>query len=278
MKTAIIGLGLIGGSLAKAVRERTDHTVYGYDKNAETMFLAEMTGGIDAPLTEENLGSCDLILIAIRPDYAVQWVREHAESIRKGAIVVDMCGVKRAVVSEIAPLAKQHGFRYIGGHPMAGKEVSGYKNAVSHLFDGASMILTPDQNTDLPLLETLRDFFYALGFARLTFSTPEEHDRIIPYTSQLAHITSSAYIQSPESQEQFGFSAGSFRDLTRVARLDEDMWTVLMLDNADHLSKQVDILVSNLQQYQQALHEKDAEKLHELLKRGREMKENAGGR
>ncbi len=278
MKIGIIGLGLIGGSMAKSIKDKTDHTVFGYDKNDETMFLAKMTKGIDAPLTNENLAECDMLMIAIRPDYAVQWVWDHAGEIGKRAIVVDLCGVKRAVVSQAAPLAKQYGFRYIGGHPMAGKEVAGYTNAASHLFDGASMILTPDDATDLPLLETLRDFFYSLGFARLTFSTPEEHDRIIAYTSQLAHIASSAYIQSPESQEQMGFSAGSFRDMTRVARLDEDMWTVLMMDNADYLSQQVDILVENLQKYQKALHENDAEALRALLKKGREMKESAGGR
>ena len=278
MNIGIIGLGLIGGSMAKSIKEKTSHTVYGYDKNPETMFLAKMTKGIDESLDPDNIGDCEMVLIAIRPDYAVQFVQKHAEKIRKDAIVVDLCGIKRKVVSQIHPLAKQYGFRYIGGHPMAGKEVSGYTNAASHLFDGASMILTPDSDTDLPLLETLRDFFYSLGFAKLTFSTPEEHDRIIAYTSQLAHITSSAYIQSPESQEQFGFSAGSFRDMTRVARLDEDMWTVLMMDNADYLSSQVDILIKNLQKYQDALHRRDADKLHELLKKGREMKENAGGR
>lgn len=278
MNIGIIGLGLIGGSMAKAVCERTPHIVYGYDKNEETMFLAEMTKGINVRLTDENLPLCDMIFVAIRPDYAVQWVKDHAALIRKNAILVDLCGVKRAVVSEIAPLAKAHGFRYIGGHPMAGKEVAGYTNAASHLFDGASMILTPDEETDLPLLEKLRDFFYSLGFGSLTFSTPEEHDRIIAYTSQLAHIASSAYIQSPESQEQMGFSAGSFRDMTRVARLDEDMWTVLMMDNADYLSIQVDILVENLQKYQKALHDMDADALRALLKKGREMKESAGGR
>ena len=278
MNIGIVGLGLIGGSMAKAIKEKTSHTVFGYDKNEETMFLAKMTKGIDAPLSKDNLGECDMLMIAIRPDYAVQWMQDHAAEIGKGTIVVDLCGVKRAVVSEITPLARKYGFRYIGGHPMAGKEVAGYGNAASHLFDGASMILTPDDATDLPLLETLRDFFYELGFAKLTFSTPEEHDRIIAYTSQLAHITSSAYIQSPESQEQMGFSAGSFRDMTRVARLDEDMWTVLMMDNADYLSRQVDILVENLQKYQEALHNRDAEALRALLKKGREMKESAGGR
>ncbi len=278
MNIGIIGLGLIGGSMAKAIREKTDHTVWGYDKNEETMFLAPMMGAVNGTLTDEKLASCDLILIAIRPDYAVQWVKDHADKIPAKAIVVDLCGVKRAVVCEIAPLARQYGFRYIGGHPMAGKEVAGFKNAASHLFDGASMILTPDDQTDLPLLETLRDLFYEIGFARLTFSTPEEHDRIIAYTSQLAHLTSSAYIKSPESQEQMGFSAGSFKDMTRVARLDEQMWTVLMMDNADFLSAQVDILIDHLKEYQQALHERDSEKLCALLKEGREMKEKAGGR
>ena len=140
------------------------------------------------------------------------------------------------------------------------------------------MILTPDENSDLPLLETLRDLFYSLGFAKLTFSTPEEHDRIIAYTSQLAHVVSSAYIKSPESQEQFGFSAGSFKDMTRVARLDEVMWTELMMDNADYLAPQIDLLIEHLQAYQKALHDRDAETLRGLLKEGREMKETAGGR
>ena len=278
MKIGIIGLGLIGGSMAKAVKERTAHYVFGFDKNEETIFLAEMTKGIDARLTAENLPECDIIFVAIRPDFAVQWVQEHVDLIKKGAILVDLCGVKRSVVDAIAPLAKEYGFHYIGGHPMAGKEVAGYINAASHLFDGASMILTPDAETDLPMLETLRDLFYSIGFGKLVFSTPDEHDRIIAYTSQLAHVTSSAYIQSPESQEHMGFSAGSFRDLTRVARLDEDMWTVLMMDNADYLSNQLDILIKNLQEYQDALHRRDAEKLHSLLKKGREMKESAGGR
>lgn len=278
MKIGIIGLGLIGGSMAKAISEKTQHTVYGYDINEETLFLAKMTRGIHEALDDNNIGECELILIAVRPDYTVQWVKDNAEKIRKEAIVVDLCGVKRCVSEAIKPIAKEHSFRYIGGHPMAGKEVAGYNNAAAHLFDGASMILTPDENTDLPLLETLQDLFYSLGFAKLTFSTPEEHDRIIAYTSQLAHIAANAYIKSPESQEQFGFSAGSFRDMTRVARLDENMWTVLMMDNVDFLSKQVDILIGNLQEYQKALHERDAEKLRALLKEGREMKESAGGR
>jgi prephenate dehydrogenase len=277
MKVGIVGLGLIGGSMAKSIKARTSHTVYGSDPDRETMSLARMCGAIDAPLTEEHLPECDLILIAVRPGAAVEWVRSHAQDIAKSAIVVDLCGIKRAVVQGIAPIAEQYGFAYIGGHPMAGKERGGFVNATDDLYVGASMILTPDSRSDLPLLETLKAFFLDIGFAGLTFSDPEEHDRIIAYTSQLAHITSSAYVKSPEAQRRRGFSAGSFQDMTRVAKLDEGMWTELFLDNADFLTEQVDLLVRHLSEYLEALRARDADKLRALLKDGREKKASAGG-
>ncbi|MDO4315195.1 MAG: prephenate dehydrogenase [Oscillospiraceae bacterium] len=277
MNVGIVGLGLIGGSMAKSTKARTAHTVWGADLDGETMSLARMCGAIDAPLTDENLPQCDLILIAIRPGAAIEWVRRHADRIAKSAILVDLCGVKRVVVEGIAPIAEQHGFAYIGGHPMAGKERGGFTSATDSLYVGASMILTPDRRTDMQLLETLKAFFLDLGFAGLTFSDPEEHDRIIAFTSQLAHITSSAYVKSPEAQRRRGFSAGSFQDMTRVARLDEDMWTELFLDDADYLTKELGVLIQNLNAYLDALQAKDAEKLRALLKEGREMKATAGG-
>ena len=277
MIVGIVGLGLIGGSMAKSIKSRTAHTVYGADLGAETMTMARMCGAIDAPLTAENLPECDLVLLAIRPGAAVEWVRRNAEHISKSAILVDLCGVKRTVVAAIAPIAAEHGFAYIGGHPMAGKERGGFTAATDDLFDGASMILTPDQRTDMQLLETLKSFFLDLGFAGLTFSDPEEHDRIIAFTSQLAHITSSAYVKSPEAQRRRGFSAGSFRDMTRVARLDETMWTELFLDDADYLVKELDILIENLSAYSQALKSGDAEQVRALLREGRELKATAGG-
>ena len=277
MNVAIVGLGLIGGSMAKSIKNRTAHTVWGTDLNSETMTMARMCGAIDAPLTDENLPQADLILVAIRPGAAIQWVREHAERIAKSAILVDLCGVKRTVVAAIAPIAEQHGFAYIGGHPMAGRERGGFTASTEDLYVGASMILTPDKRTDMRLLETLKAFFLDLGFAGLTFSTPEEHDRIIAFTSQLAHIVSSAYVKSPEAQKRRGFSAGSFQDMTRVARLDEDMWTELFLDDEDFLTKELDELIGHLTDYRNALRDKDAQRLHDLLKEGRELKATAGG-
>ena len=277
MNVAIVGLGLIGGSMAKSIKNRTAHTVWGADLNSETMTMARMCGAIDAPLTEENLPQADLILVAIRPGAAIQWVRQHAPRIAKSAILVDLCGVKRTVVAAIAPIAEQHGFAYIGGHPMAGRERGGFTASTEDLYVGASMILTPDKRTDMHLLETLKAFFLDLGFAGLTFSTPEEHDRIIAFTSQLAHIVSSAYVKSPEAQRRRGFSAGSFQDMTRVARLDEDMWTELFLDDEDFLTKELDELIGHLTDYRDALRDKDAQRLHDLLKEGRELKATAGG-
>ena len=277
MKVGIVGLGLIGGSMAKSIKARTGHTVFGIARSEETLMMARMCGAIDAPLTQENLSQCDLILIAIRPAAAIEWVRRNAADISKSAVVVDLCGVKRVVVESIAPIAEQRGFAYIGGHPMAGKERGGFTSSTDSLYVGASMILTPDKRTDMQLLEMLKAFFLDIGFANLTFSTPDEHDRIIAYTSQLAHIVSSAYIKSPEAQRRRGFSAGSFRDMTRVARLDEDMWTELFLDDADYLTKEVGELIRHLTEYLDALEAKDAQKLHDLLKDGREKKATAGG-
>lgn len=277
MNIGIVGLGLIGGSMAKSIKARTGHTVYGTDLGAETMTMARMCGAIDAPLTEENLPSCDLILVAIRPQAAIDWVKSHAAAISKSAIVVDLCGVKRSVVAAIAPVAEQYGFAYIGGHPMAGRERGGFTAATDDLYVGASMILTPDKRTDMQLLETLKAFFLDVGFAGLTFSTPEEHDRIIAFTSQLAHIASSAYVKSPEAQRRRGFSAGSFQDMTRVARLDEDMWTELFLADADYLTSELEVLVGHLNEYLDALKNRDAEQLRALLRDGREKKATAGG-
>ncbi|MCI8304942.1 MAG: prephenate dehydrogenase [Lawsonibacter sp.] len=277
MRVGIVGLGLIGGSMAKSIKARTGHSVWGIDLDSETMMMARMCGAIDGALNEETLAQCDLILAAVRPRAAVRWVKDHAAQISRSAILVDLCGVKRTVVEQLTPVAEEFGFAYIGGHPMAGKERGGFTSSSEDLYVGASMILTPDKRTDMKLLETLQAFFLDVGFARLTFSQPEEHDRIIAFTSQLAHIVSSAYVKSPEAQRRRGFSAGSFRDMTRVARLDEDMWTELLLDDADFLTGELNVLIGHLEEYREALENRDAQRLHDLLKEGRELKAAAGG-
>lgn len=277
MNIGIVGMGLIGGSLAKALKTRTGHSVFGVDLNEETMLLSRLSGAIDAPLNNENMGEMDLILIAIRPMAAISWAKENFKNLKTGACVVDMCGVKRIVTEEIEKIADEYGIKYIGGHPMAGKERGKFQNATDSLYVGASMIFTPGKNALPDTLEELNNLFTDIGFARIVFTTPDEHDRIIAYTSQLAHIASSAYIKSPEALRQRGFSAGSFRDMTRVAFMDEDMWTELFLLNSDYLTGQVHLLIENLIEYENALKNKDADALRALLKDGREKKTQAGG-
>lgn len=263
--------------MAKSAKERTGHTVYGADKEPEIITLARMSGAIDGPLNEHNLPWCDIILLAIRPADAVAWVEANARMIAAKAMVVDLCGVKRDVCAKIAPIARRSGFAYVGGHPMAGRERSGFTASVENLFNGAYMVLTPDERADASHLETLKNFFTDLGFAGLTFSTPDEHDRIIAYTSQLPHVVSNACVKSPTAAKRRGFSAGSFLDMTRAARLDEEMWTELFLDNADYLGAELDALIARLGEYANALKERDADALRALLKDGREKKAAAGG-
>lgn len=277
MNIGIVGLGLIGGSMAKSLSSRTAHTVFGIDINAETMMLARLCGAIEGELNDDTLKGCDMVIVALRPHTAVEWVKAHAPLIRRESLVIDLCGVKRAVCAAIAPIAAEYGFSYIGGHPMAGKERGRFINSTDSLFDGASMILTPFGDVDATLPGRLDSFFTDIGFARVVYTIPEEHDRIIAYTSQLAHIVSNAYVRSPDAQRQRGFSAGSFMDLTRVAYLDEDMWTELFLDNADFLTEQLEIFSENLAEYLDALRDRDAERLRDLLRDGREKKSLAGG-
>ncbi len=273
----IVGLGLIGGSMAKAVKFHTDNRVLGTDLDPDTMTLAFASGAIDNVLDGQSIGECDLLLAALPPEALIRWAEENAPRISKTAVLVDLCGVKRLIADAVGPLADRYGFAYVGGHPMAGKEHGGFKNSTAYLFAGASMILTPDGKTDAPLLERLKAFFLSLGFGTITYSTPGEHDRIISYTSQLCHITSSAFVKSPTAQTHMGFSAGSFRDMTRVAYLDENMWTQLFMANADFLTGELDTLIGHLTEYRDAIRSGDRTRLHDLLREGRELKMTAGG-
>ncbi len=268
----IVGLGLIGGSAAKSIRKNTECNILAFDISDEAMTAAKEIGTINGELNADTIGTCDLILIAITPSMIIDWVSVNGKYIRSDAILVDLCGVKRIVMDTLIPIAAKHGFKYVGGHPMAGKEVAGFTNSTPDLFKNASMILAPLPNTQTADLERLKTFFLQMGFGTVVISDMDEHDRIIAYTSQLAHITSSAYIKSPTSRSYMGFSAGSYKDMTRVARLDPKMWTELCMDNADNLETELSELISNLNEYLDALKGRDRDKLHTLFEDGLRIK------
>ena len=271
-QVGIVGLGLMGASLCKALKA-AGYPVLGYDLDESTQKYAGLTGTVDGVLNDENIGQCDFLFIALYPGTAVEYLKGHASLVRKNAIVVDLCGVKRAVCPPCFRLAEEYGFAYIGGHPMAGRQFSGIKYAREDLYRDSTMILVPRENEDLFVLSRLRDLLHAVGFAHVTLTTAEKHDEMIAFTSQLAHVVSNAYVKSPAASGHRSFSAGSYRDLTRVAKLNENMWTELFLDNADYLCRELDGLISGLTAYRDALAAGDAETLRNLLREGRERKE-----
>ena len=272
MKIGIIGLGLIGGSMAKAIKHYTKHTVFGIDNVKQVVLKAKMLKVIDGELTVEQIGECDLIIIALYPNDTITFIREHAKLL-KGNTVVDCCGVKSVVLEAVRPVADEHGFVFIGGHPMAGIEYSGLEYSKIDLFGKATMILVPGPKVDIALLDKVKHFFLSLGFDRIQLSTPEEHDQIIAYTSQLAHVLSSAYVKSEAALKHQGFSAGSFQDMTRVALLNENMWAELFLANSDNLAIEVESLAERLLQYSAAIRNRDEMTLKALLKYGCERKQ-----
>lgn len=272
MKIGIIGLGLMGGSLGKTLKKLGGFTVYGYDISETAMLKAEMLGAINGVLTEETAKDIDMLIVSLYPSSFLSSIERFLPNLKDGAIITDFCGIKRQTVSEMNCLAKKFtNLVFIGGHPMAGREYSGIDRAVSTLFDKASMILT-NVNADIFTLERVKKFYLSLGFSEVVITTPEYHDKAIAFTSQLCHIVSNAFIKNEIASEHFGYSAGSYKDLTRVARLNPEMWAELMIENKDNLSSELDEFIENITKYSNALKLGDKEQLKNLLREGNERK------
>ena len=275
MKICVAGLGLIGGSLAKAIKKHTDEIVYGLDINRDTIASALAQETIDGELTPQELGCCDMVILGLYPQATIDFIKANKDYFKKGSIVIDTCGIKQAVVEAAEETLSGTGVQFLGCHPMAGREVWGFAYALDNLFDKASFIMTPTENTPSEVIEKVRELALRIGFAGCVTATPREHDEVIAFTSQLAHVVSSAYIKSPSLFKQAGFSAGSFKDLTRVAKLNEDMWTSLFLLNREPLLFELDHIIGALTDYRDAIKDGDSGRLHELLKEGRELKERS---
>lgn len=276
MTVGILGLGLIGGSLARAYALE-GHRVLCSVRNESMLSFAMLAGAVDAPLTAENMAECDLILLAIYPEGSAAWLEKNAANIRRDALVIDCCGVKKEICDRCFPIAKAHGFTFIGGHPMAGTQFSGFKYSRSDLFCGAPMVLVPDRFDDIDLLDRAKQALAPCHFGSFSVTTAADHDRMIAFTSQMPHIVSNAFIKSPTALEHKGFSAGSYKDLTRVAWLNPQMWAELFLENKANLLFELDILIENLKKYQIAIENGDETTLVALLEEGKRQKEAVDG-
>ncbi len=272
MTIGIIGLGLIGGSFAKAVKALTPHRVLALDTNPEVCRRALESGAADEIISPDALSRCDVVIVALYPGLTVRFILENLARFKPGAVIMDVCGVKRFVCAQLTEAARDAGVHFVGAHPMAGKETAGFENAHARLFENASLILMED--ADAGALETVRALGESLGFSKSVLTTPEMHDEIIALTSQLAHIISNAFVKSPTAKRQAGFSAGSFQDLTRVAQLNEAMWSELFLLNRDYLTNELTLFIENVRQVRDAIAFDDAPTLCRLLRDGSDTKKS----
>jgi len=277
MNIGVIGLGLIGGSLAKAYKAG-GHTVYAHDTDKSILDFAILSGAADAPLDAEATRRCELILIAIYPREAIAYLDCESQYISPDTLVIDCCGTKKSVCEAGFRAAERHRFIFVGGHPMAGIEQSGFKHSKADMFEGAAMIIVPPVYDDILFFEKIKNMLGPAKFGRLTVTTAEKHDAMIAFTSQMAHLVSNAFIKSPTVREHEGYSAGSYKDLTRVAWLNENMWTELFLENRENLLRELDILLDSLGGYRDALLNNDSGTLKSLLLEGKRLKEEVDRR
>lgn len=276
MTVGVVGLGLIGGSAARAYKS-AEYKVLGADTDKGTLGYALLSDIIDAELNSESIKECDLLLIALYPEAAEKYLEENAPLIKKACVVIDLCGTKRRICEKGFSLADKYGFTFAGGHPMAGTQFSGIKYSRKDLFRGAPMVIVPHTFDDIGLLDTIKNMLSPMGFGKFSVTTAEKHDEMIAFTSQLAHVVSNAYIKSETAKNHGGFSAGSYKDMTRVARLNENMWTELFTENSDNLIKELDYIITSLSEYKTALENNDSEALRILLKDGSMLKEAIDG-
>lgn len=273
MKILVVGLGLIGGSYCKAISTYTSHEVYGLDLNSDVIESAKECGCIKDGVNEENLGEFDMTIVCLHPVPAEKFMRDNIEKFKKGSILSDVCGIKGRMSRELTLLAEEKEIHYVGTHPMAGKEHFGFEYSDGSLFIGANFIVAKTEHTHKNSMLTVEKLAKKMGFSNIVVTTPDIHDSIIAYTSQLAHVVSSAYVKSPTMQKELGFSAGSFKDMTRIATLNESMWTTLFLANKDCLVYEIDELIKHLNEYRNAIEASDSEMLERLLREGRLLKE-----
>ncbi len=282
MKIGIVGLGLIGGSMAKAYREYSDERgldfkIYGHDVNTAIVDFAVLSGVLDGHLDEKTIPECDLVFIGLYPVAAVEYMERIAHLINKDAFVIDLCGTKKQVCASGFALAEKYGYTFVGGHPMSGTHFSGYKYSKPNMFKGAPMVIVPPKFDDITLFDKIKKLLEPAGFGKFSFTTADDHDRMIAFTSQLAHVVSNAYVKSPTAKDHKGFSAGSYKDMTRVAWLNESMWTELFFENKEPLLCEIDSIINSLSAYRDALEADDRERMRDILREGRIAKEEIDG-
>lgn len=275
MNIAIVGMGIIGGSFAKALKKYTDHHIIGINRTQSVLERALEQKAIDEIGSEQSLKDADIVILALYPQAAVNYVEQYGEYINKSAIVTDSSGIKREICPQMIELSKKYGFEFVGSHPMAGKETNGFESSEADLFEGASYIITPCEASG-EAVRTLSALALKMRFSTIKITDPEEHDRMIAFTSQLPHVLACAYVLSPCCLNHKGFSAGSYKDVSRVANINAELWSELFLENREPLIKELDTLIENIHAITDAVKANDKKKIEELLEAAHKTKEMLG--
>ena len=263
---AVIGLGIIGGSICAAL-SKAGYTVYGTDLKKENVEYAKKKGYIVDAAAE--ISQYDVVFIAVPPKATISLLQNT--TFKTGALVSDICGVKEKI--EKVVFSVKRNYRYVGIHPMAGKETSGIEYASPSLFAMANLVITVCEHTSPKWVEEIKEYAEAMKFGKIVECTAKGHDKKIALTSQLAHIVANAYVKSPEVEGCYGFTGGSFQDMTRIAGVDEKIWTELYLLNKEHILEELDGLIENLTKYRNTIENEGEEALSQILKEGRLIRE-----
>lgn len=267
MKIVVVGLGVIGGSFAMALKEAGYDDVNAIDINVETLEKAKKLGLIKEGSDNEAeiIKDADLIIISLYPRLVKDFIARNKENFKDGAIITDATGIKKMFIEDVANVLPDN-IDFIFGHPMAGREKKGIDFASSEVFKGANYILTPISRNKPENLDKIEKLVYELGFKRVKRITPEYHDEMIGYTSQLPHTLAVALVNSDiEGRETGSFIGDSYRDLTRIANINEDLWSELFLGNKENLLTSIENFESELDKIKNAIKEDDKDTLKKLF-------------
>lgn len=272
MKTVIVGLGLIGGSIARRLRGFRNTEIIGVDIDKRTLSMALSDGVIDEGATDgDKLKTADYIILCLYPQTNLDFMKKYAQCLKDGAVITDVSGVKEYVIENMKKILPDH-VDFVGGHPMAGREVGGYQSSTDTLFEGSSYLLTPNKENKPDSVALVREMAEYIGCRHVVTTTPEEHDAVIAYTSQLMHVMAVALCENPMIERSTYFSAGSLRDCTRVAVINEKMWSELFLENKTELAARIAEMQESLEKIRNFVLDGNRDGLECVMKSATERK------
>lgn len=265
----IVGLGMMGGAIADALRKQHPKRIAAYDTDQEVLEEALVRGAIDYGAENEEelqevLAQADLVYVCLYPEAALSFMKRYMPYFKSGALVTDIVGIKTPTIEEVVPVLRPD-IHFIPGHPMAGSEKEGFGSADASIFENMNYVLVPVDKTDRAAVDALKEIITEMGFSNIVETSAHEHDAKIAFTSQLCHVIASALVDSEDDLTITDYEGGSFGELTRIAMINAPMWTEIFIDNKNLLIEQIDEFEHSMQKLRRYIEECDHESLEEML-------------